>query len=81
MTAEPVTEVDALRDEMLAQLTSSVQWVKSIEWMELHGVTEFLELGPKDVLTGLNKRIAKTALTKPLGTAQQIENFVLGVAA
>jgi [acyl-carrier-protein] S-malonyltransferase len=66
---------------MLAQLTSSVQWVKSVEWMEAQGVTEFLEFGPKDVLTGLNKRIAKTATTKPIGTVEQIEKFLGGTTA
>lgn len=76
VTAEPMNDVGEMRQEMLAQLTSSVQWVKSVAWMEAQGVTEFLELGAKDVLTGLNKRIAKTATTKPIGTAEQIEKFL-----
>lgn len=81
VTAQPMTDVTALRDEMFAQLTSSVQWVKSIEWMEAQGVKEILEFGAKDVLTGLNKRIAKAAPTKPIGTVEQIEKFISGVAA
>lgn len=76
VTAKPMNDVGEMRQEMLAQLTSSVQWVKSVAWMEAQGVTEFLELGAKDVLTGLNKRIAKTATTKPIGTAEQIEKFL-----
>lgn len=76
VTAEPMNDMSEMRQEMLAQLTSSVQWVKSVAWMEAQGVTEFLELGAKDVLTGLNKRIAKTATTKPIGTAEQIEKFL-----
>ncbi len=81
VTAQPMYDADALRQEMLAQLTSSVQWVKSINEMEQAGVTEFLELGPKDVLTGLNKRIAKTAPTKPIGTVEQIEKYIAGATA
>ena len=81
VTAQPMSEPNAMRQEMLAQLTSSVQWVKSVEWMEAQGVTEFLELGPKDVLTGLNKRIAKNATTKPIGTVEQIEKFIGGATA
>lgn len=77
VTAQPMTEPGEMRAEMLAQLTSSVQWVKSVEWMETQGVNEFLELGAKDVLTGLNKRIAKTATTKPLGTVEQIDKHIL----
>lgn len=76
VTAAPMTDTNALRQEMLAQLTSSVQWVKSVEWMEAQGATEFLELGAKDVLTGLNKRIAKTAPTKAIGTVEQIEKYI-----
>ncbi len=81
VTAQPMSEPSEMREEMLAQLTSSVQWVKSVEWMEAQGVTEFLELGPKDVLTGLNKRIAKNATTKPIGTVEQIEKFLGGTSA
>ena len=42
---------------MLAQLTSPVQWVSSVDYMTKNGVEEFLEIGPKDVLTGLIRRI------------------------
>ncbi len=80
VTAQLMNEPNELRQEMLAQLTSSVQWVKSVEWMEAQGVTEFLELGAKDVLTGLNKRIAKMATTKPIGTVEQIEKYIAGAA-
>ncbi len=76
VTAQPMNEPNAFRQEMLAQLTSSVQWVKSVEWMETQGVTEFLELGAKDVLSGLNKRIAKNAPTRPIGTVEQIEKYL-----
>lgn len=81
VTAQPMTQPDELRAEMLGQLTRSVQWVKSVEWMEAQGVNEFLELGAKDVLAGLNKRIAKSASTKPIGTVEQIEKYIAGVSA
>lgn len=81
VSARPLNDVGAIRQEMLAQLTSSVQWVRSVRWMEAEGVAEFLELGAKDVLTGLNKRIASSAVTKPLGTVEQIEKFLSGAAA
>jgi len=80
VTAQPLPDVDAMRAEMLAQLTSAVQWVPSVEFMEAQGVTGFLELGPKDVLTGLNKRITKNATTRPLGTVENIEKFLAGAA-
>lgn len=76
VTAQPMHDPEEIRADMLAQLTSSVQWVKSVELMEAQGVTQFLEIGPKDVLTGLNKRIAKSATTRPIGTTETIEKFV-----
>ncbi|HZQ07049.1 MAG TPA: ACP S-malonyltransferase [Anaerolineae bacterium] len=76
VTARPLPDVNAIREEMLAQLTSAVQWVKSIEWMEAQGITEFLEIGPKDVLTGLNKRIVKNTTSRPLGTVEAINKFL-----
>lgn len=81
VSALPMGEPNEFREEMLAQLTSSVRWVAGVEWMEAQGVTEFLELGAKDVLTGLNKRIVKTALTKPVGTVEQIEKYIAGATA
>lgn len=75
VTAQPLTDTQAIREEMLAQLTAPVQWVKSVEWMEAQGVNEFIEIGPKDVLCGLIKRIAKEARTHALGTLEQIENL------
>ncbi len=62
-----------LRDELEAQLTSSVRWVESVEYMVGQGVTTFVEVGPKDVLCGLIKRIsdkvAKHAVGDPDGLA------------
>jgi [acyl-carrier-protein] S-malonyltransferase len=40
------------------QLTSPVRWTESIEWIVAQGVGQFVEVGPKKVLTGLLRRIA-----------------------
>lgn len=81
VTAEPMREPETLRQEMLAQLTSAVQWVRGVEFMQAQGVAKFLEIGPKDVLTGLNKRIAKRATAYPLGTRENIVTYVEGMTA
>ncbi len=52
---------DEIRRDMLAQVTGSVHWYKSIETMTAAGVTRFVECGPGKVLTGLIKRIAGDA--------------------
>lgn len=58
-TGEPLNDVAAIRDELMAQLYTCVQWSKSVEYMADNGVGTFVEIGPGAVLTGLTKRIAK----------------------
>ncbi len=58
VTARPITTPDEIRQELVAQLTSPVRWIESVQYMAQQGVSTFVEIGPKDVLTGLQKRIA-----------------------
>ena len=57
--ARPLTDVEAIRAELVNQLTSPVRWVESVEWMAAQGVTTFIEIGPGNVLTGLIRRIQR----------------------
>jgi len=52
---------ESIREKMVEQVYSSVQWVLTVEWLKQQGVTEYVECGPGKVLTGLVKRIDKTA--------------------
>ncbi len=72
ITAEPLDTLEAIRAEMEGQLTSSVRWTDSILWMVKHGVVEFLEIGPKNVLTGLIRRITKEVQTYTVGMPEDI---------
>ena len=56
-SVNPITHPDDIRAELTAQLTSPVRWTESVLWMNAQGVTSFFELGSKDVLSGLIKRI------------------------
>jgi [acyl-carrier-protein] S-malonyltransferase len=60
-TAEPMTSGNALKAELLNQLSHSVLWQKSVERMIREGALEFVEIGPGQVLTGLIKRISRDA--------------------
>jgi [acyl-carrier-protein] S-malonyltransferase len=66
-TAQPITHPDDIRAELTAQLTSPVRWVESVQFMHALGVNDFIELGPKDVLCGLIKRIIDGANTRTIG--------------
>jgi [acyl-carrier-protein] S-malonyltransferase len=76
ITAAPLESVDAIRQEMGEQLTASVQWTKSVEWMINHGVTRFVEIGPKDVLKGLVRRVSKQVDAVAVGTPADIETLL-----
>lgn len=77
ITAQPLQSIDAIRAEMVGQLTSSVQWTNSVQFMVEQGVTQFVEIGPKDVLTGLIKRIDKSVSTQAVENISGI-NALLG---
>ena len=66
-TARPITHPDDIRAELAAQLTAPVRWVESVRAMHQAGVTLFVELGPKDVLCGLIKRIVEGVETRAIG--------------
>lgn len=72
ITGEPLASVEAIRAEMEGQLTAPVRWTDSVLWMVNHGVSQFVEIGPKDVLTGLIKRIAKYVDTRTVGKPEDI---------
>lgn len=58
VTAVGETDPERIKANLLAQLTSPVRWTQSVKQMMRDGATEFVELGPGTVLTGLIKRIS-----------------------
>jgi [acyl-carrier-protein] S-malonyltransferase len=57
VTAKPVTQGNEIKSNLIAQLSSPVQWTASIRYLESCGIDSIIECGPGKVLTGLNKRI------------------------
>lgn len=70
--AEAVSEPDRLRELLVAQVTGSVRWRESVQWMERAGVTEYWEIGAGKALSGMIKRIAKEAQTRAVGTPEDV---------
>lgn len=71
------TAPDAIRDALIRQLYSPVQWTKTVEFMASQGVEHLYEMGPGKVLTGLTKRIVDTltasALNEPAAMSAALE--------
>lgn len=58
--AKPHTDAAEIKANLLKQLTSPVRWTQSVKNMIADGMTEFVECGPGQVLTGLIGRIQKS---------------------
>lgn len=72
-TGGPMTDVEAVKKELRDQLTSPVQWIKTVEYMVGQGVDTIIEIGPGKVLTGLVSRINKDITTLNLGDLEAIK--------
>lgn len=59
VTAQAVTDTNAIRENLIAQLTAPVRWTQTIQAMIAYGATSFVEVGPGKVLQGLVKKINK----------------------
>lgn len=70
--ARPISYVD-IRDELEAQLTSPVRWLETIQYLVSQGVTRFVEVGPKDVLAGLVRRIDASVTAMSVGDPTGVE--------
>jgi len=75
VTAQPLTSGNQIRDELLKQLCSSVQWQRSVEYMVKNGVGKFIEIGPGKVLAGLVKRINKESEMVNIGDANAVKGL------
>lgn len=61
--AQPVENPDIIKINLIAQLTAPVLWTQTVKAMVDNGATQFVEIGPGKVLSGLVKKIAATAET------------------
>lgn len=59
VTARPAGRVEEIKELLIRQVTSSVRWTESMQWLIGQGFTRFIELGPGNVLSGLMRRINK----------------------
>lgn len=63
VTASAVSDSDEIKKNLIIQLTAPVKWTQSVQQMFADGATEFIEVGPGNVLQGLVKKINKDVQT------------------
>jgi [acyl-carrier-protein] S-malonyltransferase len=62
--AKPYKDVASIKLNLIAQLTGSVKWTQTMLKMINDGASEFIEVGPGNVLQGLVKKVDRKADTK-----------------
>ncbi len=76
VTANAVDSPDALRDNLVTQVTGMVRWRESVRYMDENDVTKMAEIGAGKVLSGLTRRINRDIACAPVETPEQIEAFL-----
>lgn len=67
---------DAIRRDLVAQITGCVQWVRNIEALSALGIEEYVECGPGKVLTGLIKRIDRAGRLHNIHGLESLEKTI-----
>ena len=70
--AEPVQQPGAIRQLLVEQVTGSVRWRESVQFMAAQGVTEFWEIGAGKALSGMIRRIVPGAATRSFGAPSDL---------
>ncbi len=63
VTASAVSDSEAIKKNLIIQLTAPVKWTQSVQQMIADGATSFTEVGPGKVLVGLVNKINKEVET------------------
>ncbi|WP_095589885.1 ACP S-malonyltransferase [Actibacterium ureilyticum] len=70
--AHDVSNPETIRSLLVEQVTHSVRWRESVQWMLDKGVTEFWEIGAGKALSGMIRRIDRSATCRTVGTPDDV---------
>lgn len=70
--AEPISDPDEIRRQLIAQVTGEVRWADCVRRMLADGVTTFIEVGSGKVLSGLVRQIERSAASHTTGSPEEI---------
>jgi len=77
VTANEITSIEELKNLLIKQIENRVRWRESVIHMINQGVTQFIEIGPGKVLSGLIKRIDREIKVSAINSETDIENIIL----
>ena len=73
VTGKEISNSDELKSLLVKQIECRVRWRESVSLMIKKGVTQFIEIGPGKVLSGLIKRIDRSVKVSAINTEQDIK--------
>ena len=76
VTAASCSDPEEIRSRLVEQVTGSVRWRESVEWLCLNNVTELVEVGSGKVLTGLARRINRELVALAINEAEDVDAFI-----
>ncbi|UMT81689.1 ACP S-malonyltransferase [Staphylococcus roterodami] len=75
INAQGETDKEVIKLNMVKQLYSPVQFIKSTEWLIDQGVDHFIEIGPGKVLSGLIKKINRDVKLTSIQTLEDVKGW------
>jgi [acyl-carrier-protein] S-malonyltransferase len=76
VTAASTSDPEEIRSRLVEQVTGSVRWRESVEWLSQNNVTELVEVGSGKVLTGLARRINRDLVASAINEVEDVEAFI-----
>ena len=74
VNAKPLENASQIKNELIEQLMSCVQWNDTIKYMSSNGLNDYIEFGPGKVLTGLIKRIDSNSSTMNIDSYESLSS-------
>jgi len=75
VTANEISHIEDLKGLLIKQIEKRVRWRETILYMINKGVSQFIEIGPGKVLSGLVKRINKDVKISSINSQSDIEGL------
>ena len=75
VTAKSLATAEEVKEELRLQLTSCVQWNNTVKFMLNDGIDTFYEIGHGKILSGMVKRIYRSASVTSIGDFASVLNY------
>ncbi|MBD42333.1 MAG: [acyl-carrier-protein] S-malonyltransferase [Pelagibacteraceae bacterium] len=75
VTAKMENDPAVIKELLIKQITSTVRWRESLQYMINNGIDQFIEIGPGKVLSGLVKRTNRKIKISNLNSLEDINNY------